>query len=83
MLYLNGESLLHQPLDVRRQKLISSFEEVSGRFYFAKHLDLPVNKQILSDTNKVDTKEVDTNRADRKLKIGIFCSSRLELVVKV
>mmetsp|Transcript_3269 Transcript_3269/g.4502 ORF Transcript_3269/g.4502 Transcript_3269/m.4502 type:complete len:806 (+) Transcript_3269:52-2469(+) len=39
LLYLNGESLLQQPLAVRRKKLLESFSEVPGEFLFAQHKD--------------------------------------------
>lgn len=53
MLYLNGESLLHQSLEIRKQKLISSFGQVEGKFYFAKELQLPTSTQKLK-TRKLE-----------------------------
>ncbi|KAI8336881.1 ATP-dependent DNA ligase [Choanephora cucurbitarum] len=38
-LYLNGESLLQQPLQQRRARLREAFQETTDEFYFAKHLD--------------------------------------------
>ncbi|CEJ04812.1 Putative DNA ligase [Rhizopus microsporus] len=38
-LYLNGKSLLRDPLEVRRQKLRDAFQETENEFYFAKHMD--------------------------------------------
>lgn len=37
LLYINGHSLLHTPLSVRRQILRSCFREVPGLFAFAQH----------------------------------------------
>jgi DNA ligase-1 len=34
LLYLNGESLLHQTLAERRKKLVSSFQQVDAAFRY-------------------------------------------------
>ncbi|XP_077581088.1 DNA ligase 1 isoform X1 [Stigmatopora nigra] len=39
LLYLNGESLVRQPLCRRRELLRESFAEVEGEFLFARYLD--------------------------------------------
>jgi len=39
MLYINGKSLLSQPLRLRRQLLRASFIEVDKMFYFASGAD--------------------------------------------
>ncbi|XP_074545458.1 DNA ligase 1 [Halichoeres trimaculatus] len=39
LLYLNGESLVRQPLCQRRALLRESFSEVEGEFVFAKYID--------------------------------------------
>ncbi|XP_063070014.1 DNA ligase 1 [Engraulis encrasicolus] len=39
LLYLNGKSLVREPLRVRRELLRESFEEQEGEFVFAKALD--------------------------------------------
>ncbi|KAL2080903.1 hypothetical protein ACEWY4_022756 [Coilia grayii] len=39
LLYLNGKSLVREPLRVRRELLRESFEESEGQFVFAKALD--------------------------------------------
>ncbi|KAI9477143.1 ATP-dependent DNA ligase [Zychaea mexicana] len=38
-LYMNGESLLQESLNVRRQKLREGFEETENEFFFARHMD--------------------------------------------
>ncbi|KAI8067837.1 ATP-dependent DNA ligase [Gongronella butleri] len=38
-LYLNGKSLLQEPLSKRRQLLRESFKETPNEFYFAQHMD--------------------------------------------
>ncbi|KAI9316532.1 ATP-dependent DNA ligase [Dichotomocladium elegans] len=38
-LYLNGQSLLQESLEIRRQKLKEAFEETENEFYFAKSMD--------------------------------------------
>ncbi|KAI7901663.1 ATP-dependent DNA ligase [Cokeromyces recurvatus] len=38
-LYLNGKSLIREPLQKRREKLYESFQETENEFYFAKHMD--------------------------------------------
>ncbi|XP_056116079.1 DNA ligase 1 [Rhinichthys klamathensis goyatoka] len=39
LLYLNGESLVREPLSKRRALLRESFEEIEGEFVFARSLD--------------------------------------------
>ncbi|XP_077381862.1 DNA ligase 1 isoform X1 [Festucalex cinctus] len=39
LLYLNGESLVRQPLSRRRELLRQSFAEVEGEFLFARYID--------------------------------------------
>ncbi|KAG0051537.1 hypothetical protein BGZ83_003578 [Gryganskiella cystojenkinii] len=39
LLYLNGESLLREPLSKRRELLLSHFNEVDGEFAFAKSMN--------------------------------------------
>lgn len=38
-LYLNGQSLLQESLETRRNKLNEAFQETEHEFYFAKHMD--------------------------------------------
>ncbi|KAG0178842.1 hypothetical protein DFQ29_002910 [Apophysomyces sp. BC1021] len=38
-LYLNGESLLQEPLEKRREKLREAFAETENEFYYARHMD--------------------------------------------
>ncbi|KAF7728942.1 tRNA ligase [Apophysomyces ossiformis] len=38
-LYLNGQSLLQEPLEKRREKLQEAFTETENEFYFARHMD--------------------------------------------
>ena len=39
LLYLNGESLLKEPLEERRKKLVEAFRETPGEFALATHVD--------------------------------------------
>ena len=38
LLYLNGESLVKEPFQKRRDLLYSSFKEIEGEFVFAKSI---------------------------------------------
>jgi len=46
LLYLNGEPLLHEPLDRRRQLLREHFQHVPGEFDFAKSSDGETTDEI-------------------------------------
>ena len=46
MIYLNGKSLLKEPLINRRQTLRSSFMEDEQRFMFAKYRDCDSEKEF-------------------------------------
>lgn len=48
LLYLNGESLVRQPLSRRRALLRESFEEREGEFVFAKAIDSD-NTELIAD----------------------------------
>ncbi|CAG8775341.1 15649_t:CDS:2, partial [Dentiscutata heterogama] len=39
LLYLNGESLLQRSLAERRVRLYDAFQEVEGKFSFARHMN--------------------------------------------
>ena len=48
LLYLNGVSLVEEPLEKRRQLLWSSFREIPGQFQFAKYANATATEQIES-----------------------------------
>ena len=61
LLYLHGKSLLRQPLIVRRRHMYDAFEEVEGKFTFAKAKDV----DLRDEADKKRDREEEAKREDQ------------------